>query len=187
MLFLQVIWWPLINSSTVTNKQAGMLYHILSYRQLRGVAVFRYQPLQTIYRTYSLLDGFIAIMYWLLQLIFSNEHILTPFFCQHSSLINTKQNNRLREPHPSEKGTTSLTRHVAVVARLRTTSRRRHAQAVATPPRRWGIIIRDPRPRAGELLVPDVWDTWRHWLVGLRMDLGRVHRLRSRLPPRSKL
>ena len=177
MLFLQVIWWPLINSSTVTNKQAGMLYQF--YHIDNCVLVWQFFNTNLCKRsTYLLLDGSIAIMYWLLQLIFSNEHILTPFFCQHSSLINTKQNNRLREPHPSEKGTTSLTRHVAVVARLHTTSRRRHAQAVATPPRRWGIIIGDPRPRAGELLVPDVWDTWRPWPEGLRMDSEREHKLK---------
>lgn len=96
------------------------------------------------------------------------------------------QYNRRKVPHHSEKGTTSPTRLVAVVVRLLTTSKRTHAPAVVTPPKRWGATTGHQRPRVAEPSVLDVWDTWRLWPAGLRMDLGRELKPRKWLPARIK-
>ncbi len=109
--------------------------------------------------------------------------ILTISFCPFYFL----KYNRPRVPHHSEKGTTSRTRLVVGAERFPTTSKRRHALHADTPPRKWETLTGDKRQRAGELLVLDVWDTWRLWPAGSRMDSGREHKPRKWLLARSKL
>jgi len=105
------------------------------------------------------------------------------FFLHHASLKYYRQ----REPHHSEKGTTSRTRLAVAAERLPTTSKRRHALHADTQLRKWETLTGDRRQRAGELLVLDVWDTWRLWPAGSRMDSGREHKPRKWLLARSKL
>ena len=94
--------------------------------------------------------------------------------------------NRPRVPLHSEKGTTSPTRLAVAAAKFRTTSKRRHALAVDTQRKRWGILTGEKRLRVKELSVLDAWDTWRLLLEGSRMDLGSKLQQRKWLPAKSK-
>jgi len=95
-------------------------------------------------------------------------------------------NNRQREQPHSEKDTTNRTRHAVVAVKYPSTSRRRRVPPVDTPLRKCVISTGEKRPRAGGLLEPEGWGTWRLWPGGLRMDSERVHRPRRRLPHKLK-
>ena len=105
-------------------------------------------------------------------------------------MSSSHQNNktcRLKEQHLSVSVITNPTRHVVVVVRHPITSKRRHALVVAIPRRRCVTSIGVKKPRVDALWVLVGWDTWRPWPVGLRMDLGRVHRRRRWLPARIEI
>lgn len=108
---------------------------------------------------------------------------LSPIFFIPSNI----NQNRLKEQHLSVSVITNPTRHVVVVVRHPITSKRRHALVVAIPRRRCVTSTGVKKPKVDGLWVLVGWDTWRHWPVGLRMDLGRVHRRRRWLPARIEI
>jgi len=64
----------------------------------------------------------------------TSVHVLTRFVFV--PFISPLQNNRPREQHPSEKGTTSRTRLAVAAEKFLITSKRRHALHADTPPRK---------------------------------------------------
>ena len=91
------------------------------------------------------------------------------------------QNNRLRVLLHSVRDIISHIQPVGVVVNLLIISKRRHVHHVDTLRRRWDNTIGHKKLRVVVLKVLDVCDTWRLWLVNLRMDSEKVHKQKSKL------